>query len=69
MTRALTKYHCERYGSWSGNEQGYKPDPERCAYEVFPVGRYVPQQCSRARGHGPEEAFCAQHAKGRKEIE
>lgn len=58
----LTSLHKEKYGDWAGNPNGRKPDPERCAQEVWPNERgAIPSQCARKRGHGPEGAFCKQH--------
>lgn len=59
----LTSYHKERYGQWAGSPHGSKCDPERCAEEIKPKHSWLRQQCSRKRGHGPEGAFCKQHAK------
>jgi hypothetical protein len=57
-------FHKPQYGVWAGNNQGHKPDLDRCAAEVphNPGGWYT-VQCGRKRGHGPEGAFCKQHAK------
>lgn len=57
----LTRYHRERYfdpelEEWDG------PFPLRCAAVVADDA-----QCSRKRGHGPEGAFCKQHAKRHEE--
>lgn len=51
------------YGKWAGRPQGAKPDYTRCCEEVT---RYVgnwPQygQCTRKRGHGPDQAYCKTH--------
>ncbi len=62
MTKSeLSTYHQMRYGEWSGHPKGVAADPERCAYEIWTDWRS--SQCLRKRGHGPEKAFCKQHAK------
>ena len=58
---ALTSYHQKRYGAWAGYPQGSAPVPGRCAKEVW--HGFHASQCTRKRGHGPEGAFCKQHAK------
>ena len=35
----------------------------RCAYNVFPPGRWGSYQCLRKPGHGPDKLYCKQHAK------
>jgi len=52
----LTSFHADYYG-WTAKA---KPDPERCAKQVAHGWTYA--QCARKRGHGPEGAFCKQHA-------
>ncbi len=57
-----------RYGQWAGNPKGVTEDKECCIEEVWPSGRiggFVPYQCSRKRGYGPEKLYCKQHAKQR----
>jgi len=62
--KTLTSHHRERYGSWAGNPAGRKPNPEWCAESVYPkTGFPIPHQCTRKCGHGPEGAYCKQHAK------
>ena len=51
---ALTSHHSLYYGHHLVN-------PHNCAKGIIRYGRTY--QCSRKRGHGPEGAFCAQHAK------
>lgn len=52
------------YGEWAGNPKGSKEDPERCITEVWPQYRgWIPGQCARKRGHGPDGEYCKQHAK------
>jgi hypothetical protein len=53
----------DSYNEWSGNPKGYRPDFDRCARVVWPKGSYTSYQCSRACGHGPNGAYCKQHAK------
>jgi hypothetical protein len=53
-----------RYGLWSGRPQGQAQDPYRCIEEVWPTGgNWIPYQCCRKRGHGPDGLYCKQHAK------
>lgn len=49
------------YGRWAGKPTGEKEDPELCLEEVW--DRFMAHQCLRRRGHGPDGAFCKQHAK------
>lgn len=55
----LTSLHAESYG-WTAKA---KPDPDRCAAGVSDGWTHA--QCARKRGHGPEGAYCKQHAKKR----
>ena len=59
----VTSLHQSRYGEWRGFE-GHSPIGWRCCEEVKEgSGTFAEKhQCSRARGYGPEEAYCAQHA-------
>lgn len=52
-----------RYGAWSGCPQGRPEDPACCIEEVWPHDGWIPHQCSRKRGHGPDGLYCKQHAK------
>ena len=53
-----------RYGVWPGYPQGRAEDPCRCIEEISPAaGSWIPRQCSRKRGHGPDGLYCKQHAK------
>lgn len=52
-----------RYGCWAGNPDGYPENPLRCVQEVSQEHSYIPAQCRRARGHGPEGEYCRQHAR------
>jgi hypothetical protein len=53
-----------RYGCWAGNSAGTKEDESRCIEEVWPSsGGWIPYQCQRKRGHGPDGLYCKQHAK------
>jgi hypothetical protein len=54
-----------RYGVWNGSPQGTPEDPERCIEDIWPHGNggWIPYQCSRRRGHGPDGLYCKQHAK------
>jgi hypothetical protein len=46
-----------RYGTWADN-------PTRCIEQVWPSGgTWIPHQCCRKRGHGPDGLYCKQHAK------
>ncbi len=68
MTKAvfteLTSFHKRRYGMDRFNPQGTSSaDPARCAKGVRNSGALWGRQdqCTRKRGHGPEQAYCAQH--------
>lgn len=53
-----------RYNRWAGNPGGHREDTSRCIVEVTPntMGGFAhAQQCSRARGHGPDGLYCRQH--------
>jgi hypothetical protein len=54
-----------RYGVWAGNPDGNPEDVTRCIEEVWNTGSagWIPHQCSRKRGHGPDGLYCKQHAK------
>jgi hypothetical protein len=53
-----------KYARWAGNRHGNPYKPERCAEEVWPNDRgFIPGQCFRKPGHGPDGIFCKQHAK------
>ena len=53
-----------RYGQWAGNPEGMREDPALCIEEVWPSGgAWIPRQCARKRGHGPDGLYCKQHAK------
>lgn len=52
-----------RYANWAGNPKGIAEDLDCCVETVYGKGRFVPGQCSRKRGHGPNGEFCKQHAK------
>lgn len=52
------------YGIWAGNPKGTRPDYTKCAHEVVTSLKWnESHQCSRSCGHGPNGAFCKQHAK------
>lgn len=59
----MTKHYRVSYGKWAGNPKGNKPDFKKCAEEIYPSGTWIPRQCSRSCGHGPDRAFCKTHAK------
>jgi hypothetical protein len=52
-----------RYGVWRGCAMGQAEDLTCCIEEVWPSGGFLPHQCSRKRGHGPDGLYCGQHAK------
>ena len=52
-----------RYGKWGGSPKGRPEDPTLCIEEVCPSSAYIPYQCTRKRGHGPDGLYCKQHAK------
>jgi hypothetical protein len=59
----LSSYHRDYYGRWAGSERGVRAKPDQCATSVYPGNSFISRQCCRKRGHGPESAFCKQHAK------
>ena len=62
MEWQLSSLHRKRYGTWAGNPTGNPAMPDKCCENVWPAGRFMfPHQCNRARGHGPERAYCKQH--------
>ena len=53
----------DAYGKWAGRPLGARPDYERCCEQIYirmGVGGQF-SQCSRKRGHGPDEAYCKTH--------
>jgi len=54
-----------RYGEHFGQPKGEAPDYALCCAEVW--RDCIPKQCTRERGHGPDEAYCEQCAKGLEE--
>ena len=52
-----------RYGEWAGNPKGNPEDTARCIESVPDSGGWIPHQCSRKRGHGPNGEWCKQHGK------
>jgi hypothetical protein len=62
MTRIINGER--RFGCWAGCPDGQPEDPTRCIEEVLPAsGSWIPRQCCRKRGHGPDGLYCRQHAK------
>ena len=53
----LSSYHKKRYGRMGS----ILADPNRCAEGVSTGDGWGYFQCSRKRGHGPEQAYCKQH--------
>lgn len=55
----LTSLHKEQYGDLKPKE----PNPDRCCVEVSKQdgGWWSYSQCTRPRGHGPEQAYCQWH--------
>jgi hypothetical protein len=51
----ISTHHKRGYGRYNT-----EPRPHRCAEEVRD-GDWNWKQCSRARGFGPDQAFCKQH--------
>ncbi len=51
-----------RYEQWVGKPKGTPYNKKQCAREV--INGYIYYQCSRKNGHGIENLFCKQHAKG-----
>ncbi len=56
-------HYLDRYGAWAGNPKGFAPDYNRCAWQVFDRTFFRSYQCTRKCGHGPDGAYCKQHAK------
>lgn len=55
-------HHRQSYGKWGGNPRGTPVDVSRCAESVSSSDRgSIPHQCRKARGYGPDAAFCKQH--------
>ena len=52
-----------RYGQWAGNPGGHLENTAHCIEEVYTNPPWPGIQCSRKRGHGPDELYCKQHAK------
>jgi len=53
-----------KYGAWAGRPNGSPPDFDLCCEEVTPNERggfAHSHQCRRARGYGPDNAYCKQH--------
>jgi hypothetical protein len=51
-----------RYGQWAGDEIGQRENITRCVQVVYPAdGGWIPYQCKRKRGHGPNGLYCSQH--------
>lgn len=59
----------QRYGCWAGNPKGVAEDTEDCIEEVWSEVSWIPYQCSRKRGYGPDKLYCKQHAKMKEERE
>jgi hypothetical protein len=57
---AVTSLHKASYGHRLSE---LAPDPDRCCEEITVNRGGWPawSQCSRPRGHGPEQAYCKQH--------
>jgi len=52
-----------RYGQWAGNERGVPEVAGYCIEEIWPADSFVPRQCGRLHGHGPDGLYCKQHGK------
>ena len=57
-----------RFGVWGGCPKGQPEDASRCIEEVWTDG-WIPRQCCRKRGHGPDGLYCKQHAKKHQEAD
>ncbi len=58
--------YARRYGISPANPKGVRPDFTKCAADVSARGGWslaASNQCKRPCGHGPNGAFCKQHAK------
>jgi len=55
MTDTDNKHYQTSYGRHSS-----RPDYTRCCVQVS-TGPWDYAQCTRGRGHGPDEAYCKQH--------
>ena len=58
-----------RYGKWAGCSIGTAEDETKCIAEVGSRDSMITvyYQCNRKRGHGPDGAYCKQHARMRAE--
>ena len=65
-----SQHYPEAYGTWAGNPKGIAPDFKRCCAVVYErESRWPrPYQCQKARGHGPDGAYCKQHDPAAKEA-
>ena len=52
-----------RYSQWAGEPKGRAEKLDKCVEQITPRGSYIPHQCHRYRGHGPNGEYCGQHAK------
>lgn len=55
------------YGAWAGNKAGTPEAITRCIKEVWPRDGWIPHQCRRKRGYGPNGLYCKQHAQKKAE--
>jgi len=58
------KLYPDAYNKWAGNPQGHGPDYDRCCVEIWPKDKWgmtSRYQCKRARGFGPDKAYCKIH--------
>ena len=46
-----------RYGNWAGKPNGYPEDKTRCVNSILGTYSWIPKQCSRRRGHGPNGEY------------
>lgn len=65
--KAKLEHYSPCYGVWSEKPKGSRPNFTKCAASVDSKGGWGPveHQCTRPCGHGPDGAYCKQHAKSR----
>jgi hypothetical protein len=56
-----SKCYQESYGNWSGNPDGRPANHSLCCKSVYAKGKIISHQCRKARGFGPDRAYCKQH--------
>ncbi len=63
MTEITTAAKLSRYARRYGGIIAKRPDYTKCAHSVVTSLKWnEAHQCSRSCGHGPDGAYCKQHA-------